>query len=218
MTIAENFKKIRTALGPTIHIVLATKGRSPNEINSALSAGALIIGENYVQEAFKKKPFLLGEPEIHLIGHLQRNKVKRALEVFDAIQSVDSFSLAEEINKHAAQPFPILLQANIGEEKQKFGCDPKDALALARKIGTLPHVRVIGLMAMAPYSKDAEDSRPYFVRMKELFESIKKEKIPGVEMKILSMGMSADYRIAVDEGSTMVRIGEAIFGKRSLKK
>src|SRR3989338_1965809 len=214
MAIVENTKSFLNALPPSVSLVLATKGRTAAEINEAIGAGATIIGENYVQEAKRKAPFIRGKAELHLIGHLQKNKVRRALKVFDMVQTVDSLALAQEISRHAEKPYPILIQVNVGGERQKHGCTPDETAGLVGKISALPNIRVRGLMAMAPHFDDPEGTRPYFTEMNRLFEGIKAKGLPNVSMDILSLGMSDDYKVAVEEGSTMVRLGSAIFGSR----
>lgn len=214
MAIVENTKSFLNALPPSVSLVLATKGRTAAEINEAIGAGTTIIGENYVQEAKRKAPFIRGKAELHLIGHLQKNKVRRALKVFDMVQTVDSLELAQEISRHAEKPYTILIQVNVGGERQKHGCTPDETAGLVGKISALPNIRVRGLMAMAPHFDDPEGTRPYFREMKRLFEGIKAKGLPNVSMDILSLGMSDDYKIAVEEGSTMVRLGSAIFGSR----
>lgn len=218
MAIMENTKSLLNALPPVVSLVLATKGRTVAEINEAIGAGAAIIGENYVQEAERKKPFIKGRAELHLIGHLQKNKVRRALEVFGMIQTVDSLELAQEISRRAEKPYPVLIQVNIGREGQKHGCPPEEATALIEKISALPRIRVKGLMAVAPHVDDPGKTRHYFRKMKQLFQEIKAKELPNVSMDILSMGMSDDYTIAIGEGSTMVRLGSAIFGPRHTRQ
>ena len=215
MPIALNVDTLRKLLPPSVSLLAASKGRGMAEIEEALRAGVAIFGENYVQEAERKAPLLRGRAELHLIGHLQKNKVKRALEVFDMIQTVDSFALAQEISRHSAVPYPILIQINIGGEQQKSGCLPEEAALLIKRISELPAVRIKGLMAMAPHTENPGDARPYFRKMKSIFDGLKKKTLENVSMSILSMGMSGDYREAVEEGSTMIRLGEAFFGPRS---
>lgn len=214
MAIVENTKSFLNALPPSVSLVPATKGRTAAEINEAIGAGATIIGENYVQEAERKAPLIREKAELHLIGHLQKNKVRRALKVFDMVQTVDSLELAQEISRHAEKPYPILIQVNVGGERQKHGCTPDETAGLIGKISALPNIRVRGLMAMAPHFDNPEGTRPYFREMKRLFEGIKAKGLPNVGMDILSIGMSDDYQVAVEEGSTMVRLGSAIFGSR----
>jgi len=217
MSIKNRIANTRNSIPASVSILGATKGRTLSEAQESISCGIGILGENYVQEAQKKYGELREQgrlkAELHLIGHLQKNKVDKALEAFDCIQSVDSFELAEKISNKSKKDFPILIQINIGEEPQKYGCKPEEAAILIKKISSLQNVRVMGLMAMAPFLDDPEGSRPYFRGMKALFEKIRGEKMPGVKMEILSMGMSHDYRVAIEEGATMVRLGGIIFGK-----
>jgi PLP dependent protein len=204
---------VKKTLPSSVRLMAVTKQRNVSEVQEAIAAGITVIGENYVQEAAEKYPHL-HNAEKHFIGHLQRNKVKKALEIFDWIDSVDSLSLAEEISKRAMKPVPVLIQVNAGDEDQKSGIKASDALSLIKKISTLPNISVKGLQIVAPIPATPEDSRPYFKEMKKLFDSIALESIPNVSIDVLSMGMTADYLVAVSEGSTMVRIGEGIFGKR----
>ncbi len=205
--------QIRKKLPSSVALMAVTKQRSIEEVREALAAGITIIGENYVQEAASKYPLVRGV-EKHFIGHLQRNKVKKALEVFDWIDCVDSIGLAQEISKRATKPVPVLIQVNAGKEGQKFGVKPSEVLPLIREVSKLPRMSVQGLQAVTPLPTHAEDSRPYFKEMKKLFDELRQEQMPTVGMNVLSMGMTVDYMVAVEEGSTMVRIGEGIFGKR----
>ena len=201
-----------------VSVVAACKGRTPGQLVQAIAAGIRIIGQNYVQEAevaYSKLPAHARElAKWHFIGHLQRNKVKRALKIFSCIQSVDSFALAGEIDKQAmavGKAIPVLIEVNIGGEKSKFGVPPENVKELIAQISPLENVKVIGLMAMEPPSENPEDARPYFKRMKKLFEEISGAGIPNAEMRFLSMGMSSSYKVAIEEGSNMVRLGRAIF-------
>ncbi len=211
--IETNISLIKGKLTSPVSLMAVTKKRNVTEIREAIAAGVTVIGENYVQEALEKYP-QLENVEKHFIGHLQRNKVKKALEVFDWIDSVDSLELAQEISKRATKPVSVLIQVNAGLEEQKSGVEPTEVLALIKKISVLPNINVCGLQIVAPIPSNAEDSRPYFKKMKKLFDSIKQENVENVSMDVLSMGMSSDYLVAVSEGSTMVRIGEGVFGKR----
>ncbi len=200
-----------------VEVLAATKGRSPEEIRAALAAGIRHIGENYVQEAAVKKPAVGGGATWHMIGPLQRNKAKKALELFDWIQTLDSLKLAERLERllsQAGRKLPVLVEVNIGREPQKAGVLP-DALGdFLRDLSRFPHLEVRGLMAIPPVPRHPEDSRPYFREMRRLFEELGREGIPGVRMEILSMGMSADWEVAVEEGATMIRLGTALFGPR----
>lgn len=214
MSILESLQRIKEDLPPGVEVLAATKSRSIGEIGE-VEKYVSCIGENYVQEAEEKYEFVKGKVPIHLIGHLQKNKVNRALKVFDMIQTVDNLEIAHAINERTERLFPILLQVNIGEEEQKQGCHPEEAYSLIKEVSLLKNVRVFGLMALTPFSEDPENSRPYFKRMKQLFVHLKREQIPHVDMRVLSMGMSNDYKIAIEEGSTLIRLGTHIFGKRS---
>jgi len=200
-----------------ITLVVVTKAVDIKKINEAYSGGARVFAENYVQEAqdkiqlFRKKPV-----KWHFIGHLQKNKAKHAVELFECVHSVDSESLAVELNKRAKDkgPLDVLIQVNIAREKTKAGVDAKGAVKLARAFEKLKNLRLKGLMAIPPYFDDPELSRPYFVTLRRLAERINKEHIPGVFIRDLSFGMSSDFEVAIEEGATMVRVGTAIFGPR----
>ncbi|MCX8103904.1 MAG: YggS family pyridoxal phosphate-dependent enzyme [Candidatus Bipolaricaulota bacterium] len=216
MTIRENVRRLLAELPPGVLLVAAAKGRSPQEIQEALEAGVQIIGENYVQEAERAFSVIGRRAQWHMIGHLQRNKAKRAVEIFDMIETLDSVKLAQEIEKHCARlgkRMPVLIEINSGREPQKSGIFPEDAATLIREVAQFPHLKVSGLMTMGPRFGDPEDARPYFQETKKLFERIKALHIPNVEMKYLSMGMSNTYQIALEEGANIVRIGTKIFGE-----
>ncbi|ODS37249.1 YggS family pyridoxal phosphate enzyme [Candidatus Altiarchaeales archaeon WOR_SM1_SCG] len=217
MNIYENYKKIRSEIPENIEIIAASKTRSTGEIFDLINAGCKNIGENYVHEAAKKHSELGSDAKKlkwHLIGHLQGNKVSRAIEIFDVIQTVDSLKLAKEIDKRAEKQITIYVQVNIGEEKTKSGVKPDELKNLITSITKLKNLKVAGLMTIEPYSINQEDARKYFRKMKILFDEINNLKIPGVDLKILSMGMSNSYKIAIDAGSNMVRFGTMIFGER----
>jgi len=218
MTIEQNVKQILSELPEGVKLVAAAKTRKPEEILAAINAGVKIVGENYVQEAESAYEIIGNKAEWHFIGHLQKNKVKKAVRIFDMIETVDSFELAKEIDKRCAQIgkiMPVLIEVNIAREEQKAGVLPEDTEKLIRDISTLPNIRVMGLMTMGPLSENPEDSRPYFTAMKKLFEQMKELNLLNVEMKYLSMGMTHSYKIALEEGANMVRIGTKIFGERS---
>lgn len=199
-----------------ITLVCVTKTAGIPQIEEALAAGAIDIGESYVQAAEIKFKTIEYRAKWHLIGHLQTNKVKEAVRIFDLIHSVDSLKLAEEISRRAAglrDPKKILIEIRTSEEATKFGVLPEDTLPLLEKISELPNVRVAGLMTMAPFSEDPENSRPYFQRLKKLASLMSIKRIKNVSMEYLSMGMSQDFEVAIDEGANMVRIGRAIFGE-----
>ncbi|MCX6566019.1 MAG: YggS family pyridoxal phosphate-dependent enzyme [Candidatus Aminicenantes bacterium] len=215
--IAENVKAILAELPPGVELVAAAKTKSPAEVLEAIEAGVTIIGENYVQEAQAAFAAVGRKARWHCLGHLQTNKVKKAVEIFDMIETVDSADLAREIGKRSAalgKTMPVLIEINSGEEGQKAGVLPDEAEALIRTIAEIPNVAIQGLMTMGPYEGDPEDSRPYFKRTREIFEAIKRRGLPNAEMRYLSMGMTNSYRVAIEEGATLVRLGTKIFGLR----
>jgi pyridoxal phosphate enzyme (YggS family) len=214
MGIKENVQRLLSELPEGVELVVAAKDRTAKEVLEAVAAGVKVIGENYVQEA--ERDYLAIESRVrwHLIGSLQKNKVKKAVRLFDMVQTVDSLEIAREIDKRCAQMgkvMPVLVEINSGREEQKSGVLPEDAEDLIRALSGLPNIKVAGLMTMGPRTGDPEASRPYFVTTRKLFERIKGLKIPGVEMKYLSMGMSNSYRVALEEGANMVRIGTKVF-------
>ena len=193
-----------------ITIVAVTKGLTAQAIEAALEAGIRHIGENRVQEAREKKARLSTLqmcPTWHMVGHLQTNKVKTAVEIFDIIHSIDSLRLAEALSGRTRNTIPVLLQVNISKEEPKSGFPEAELPRAVEKITLLPRLEVKGLMTIAPLVRDPEEVRPVFRRLRELGDSLR--------LKHLSMGMSDDFEVAVEEGATMVRIGRAIFGKRS---
>ena len=203
-----------------VELVAAAKTRQPEEILEAVEAGIKIIGENYVQEAERAYGAVGNRAKWHFIGHLQKNKVKKAARIFDMIETVDSVELAREIDKRCApigKVMPILIEINSGREKQKAGVIPEEAERLVREISNYQNIKVMGLMTMGPFVGDPEDSRPYFVETKKIFERIKQLDLPNVDMRYLSMGMTNSYKIAIEEGANMVRIGSKIFGERAYK-
>ena len=201
----------------SVKLVVVTKTVDVDRIREALDAGALILGENRVQEAKEKIEKLGPIASWHLIGHLQTNKAKYAVKLFYLIHSVDSLELAKEIDKQAAKigkVQDVLIEVSISGEASKAGVALENAVALVKGAAKLKNISIKGLMTMPPYSDSPEDSRLYFKKLRELSESIARENIPGVSMKELSMGMSGDFEVAIEEGATMVRIGTAIFGER----
>jgi len=216
--IREQVKKLLAELPEGVLLVGAAKTRTPDEILEAIEAGLEIVGENYVQEAEKAFEKVGRRAKWHMIGHLQTNKVKKAVPVFDMIETVSSLRLAEEIDKACAmagKEMPVLIEINSGEEAQKSGVNPDEALELIRAMSSLKNIRIMGLMTMGPFVGDPEDSRPYFQRTRKIFDAFKAMDLPGVEMKYLSMGMSNSYQVALEEGANMVRIGTKLFGSRS---
>ena len=215
--IKENVSKILEELPEGVSLVGAGKTRTPQEILEAVEAGLEIIGENYVQEAERAFEVVGGKVKWHMIGHLQSNKAKKAVKVFDLIETVDSIKLARAIDRACGnidKVMPILMEINSGEESQKAGVMPEDAISLARDMSELNNIKLMGLMTMGPFAGDPEDSRPYFQKTKKLFEEIKEMGLPGVEMRYLSMGMSNSYKVALEEGANVVRIGTKLFGER----
>jgi len=215
---AENYLRIREELPARVELVVAAKGRAPWDVAAVIKAGARIIGQNYVQEAQKVLATLgeaAREAEWHMIGHLQRNKVNTALPLFDVFQCLDSIRLAHAINARAEGPVRVLVEVNVGGEESKYGLPPDQVENLLLAVTGLDKVHVEGLMAMEPYDEDPEKARPYFRTMRELFESMSELQAPNVSIRTLSMGMSHSWRVAVEEGATMVRIGSDIFGPLS---
>lgn len=197
-----------------VRLVVVSKTQTAAQVQQVMTLGPMIFGENRVQEARDKIP-LVDNPALqwHLIGPLQRNKAKTAVQLFQMIQSVDSLELAQELAKWTSlsTPLPILLQINIGKEPQKSGLLPEQALPMARSIAALPGLSIQGLMAIPPQTERPEQARHWFQAMAQLRQTIEAANIPGLAMKELSMGMSHDYTIAVEEGATLVRIGSAVF-------
>lgn len=207
-----------------VTLVAVSKTKPVEDIQQIYDAGIRDFGENYVQELDRKIEALPKDIRWHMIGHLQRNKVKYLADRHDSvvlIHSVDTYRLAEEINIQAKKRgiiIPILVEINIADEDTKFGISADDAMQLVKDIATLDSVRIKGLMTSAPNTDDAENNRPYFRRIKSLSVDIANQKIDNVSMDILSMGMTKDYQVAIEEGSTMVRVGTAIFGARNYNK
>jgi len=197
-----------------IRLVAVSKTVETDRIKEAIEAGVSILGENYVQEAQKKIEEIGKSVSWHFIGHLQSNKTKVAVRLFDAIHSVDSVALAEELNRRAQQvnrKIPVMIEVNLSGETTKFGTEEEKVTTVTQGVLKLDHLSLEGLMTMPPYFDDPEMSRPYFVQLRELKERLVKGGIP---LKELSMGMSNDFEIAIQEGATYVRVGTAIFGAR----
>jgi pyridoxal phosphate enzyme (YggS family) len=217
MGIRENLKEVLKELPENVLLVGATKTRTPEEVLEAVEAGLRVIGENYAQELESKHEAIGNRVKYHFIGHLQRNKVKRIIDFVDMIETVDSVRLAREINKRsrsAEKVLDVLVEINSGEEEQKAGVFPEKAEELVRNICEFSNIRIEGFMTMGPMFGNPENARPFFVKTREIFERVKSLSLPNVEMKYLSMGMSNSYRIAIEEGANMVRIGTRIFGER----
>ncbi|MCX2719393.1 YggS family pyridoxal phosphate-dependent enzyme [Lentiprolixibacter aurantiacus] len=217
MSIAENLLKIKSALPEHVSLVAVSKTKSAEDILQAYSSGQRVFGENRVQEMVEKHEILPGDIEWHMIGHVQRNKVKYMAPFVSLIHGVDSLRLLKEINKQGqiyGRKLACLLQVHIAEESSKFGFDEEElqTLASSAELEKLEYVKVLGLMGMATFTSDMEQVRREFKGLKTLFNKLQ-NSIP--ELKILSMGMSGDYKIAIEEGSNMVRIGSSIFGARN---
>ena len=215
--IKENLQRIFSELPEHVELEAACKTRAPEEILEAAEAGVKIIGENYVQEAESAFKIVGNKAKWHFIGHLQKNKVKKAINIFDMIETIDSLGIAEEIDKACARQNKIMLvliEVNSGRERQKFGVMPEEIVGLLRKLSELKNIKVSGLMTMGPMTGDPEAARKYFVETKNIFDKIKTMGIANIEMKYLSMGMSNSYKVAIEEGANIVRIGTKIFGGR----
>lgn len=194
-----------------VTLVAVTKGVDAPQILEAVAAGVQDLGENRVQEAASKAAAVSAGARWHLVGHLQRNKVRQAVALFTVIHSLDGARLAADVSRRAAAPVDVLLQVNVAGEAQKFGVSPQQAPAVLRAIAGLPALHVVGLMTIAPLSGDPEETRPIFGRLRGLRDDLEALGIAGVTLPHLSMGMSGDFEIAVEEGATLVRIGRAIF-------
>lgn len=198
-----------------IKLVTVTKTATIEQIKEAISAGVKIIGENKVQEAKEKYQILNADIEWHLVGHLQTNKVKYAIEIFDCIHSVDSIKLAKEIDKRSLQfgkTTNVLIEVNVSGEETKYGIKPEEVEPFLKEISEFSRIRVRGLMTIAPIEEDKEEARPYFRKLRELSKETKSKNIKNAKMDYLSMGMTDDFEVAIEEGANMVRIGRGIFG------
>lgn len=235
MSVAENIAHIRERVAraarragvsaDSVTIMAVSKTVEPERIRHAYEAGLRVFGENRVQEFAEKAPALAGlaDARWHLIGHLQSNKAKKAVELFQAVDSVDSPRLAEKLNQAAEQmdrTLPILIEIKVGNEESKSGipADSAELDDLLKSITSLEHLQVRGLMTVPPFTEDPEGARPYFRRLRELRDAIASRKLPRIEMETLSMGMSHDFEVAIEEGSTCVRVGSSIFGARDTAK
>ena len=228
MSVHENIERVRERLraacersgrpSDAVRLIAVSKTMPPELIQEAYAAGQRDFGENRVQEAAAKRRQL---PDLaatwHLIGHLQSNKAKLAAQLFDWVESVDSLHLAEKLSQGMApggRKLPVLLEVNLGKEASKFGVEEAEVIRLAEGIGRCEFLELRGLMALPPFFGDPEEVRPYFRRLRELANLIERQNLPGVSMRELSMGMSRDFEIGVEEGATVVRVGTAIFGPR----
>jgi len=217
VTIAQCVKRVLASIPRHVLLVAAAKTRSPEEVRAAIDAGVAAVGYNYVQEAERVIPAIERAAGWHLIGHLQRNKARRAAAVFDMIETIDSLQVASAVDRHCAdigKDMPVLIEINSGRESNKTGVVPDEAEGLIEQVVALQHIRVQGLMTMGPRFGNPEDARPYFRLTKGLFDRLAASNLPNVEMRYLSMGMSNTYRVAVQEGANMVRIGTLLFSDR----
>ncbi len=227
-TICNNLKKIQENItiaaersgrpAGAVQLIAVSKRMDSGKIHQAIACGQYIFGENYLQEAQQKLPILDDNLRWHFIGHLQSNKARLAVKLFDVIETVDRIKIARAIDQHAAalnRDLRILVQVNIGREKQKHGVLPEDTEELLESIRQTTRLTVSGLMGMPPWSKDPETSRKYFRELKELSVLLSKQELFSDNNNVeLSMGMSSDYVVAIEEGATMVRVGTALFGRR----
>jgi pyridoxal phosphate enzyme (YggS family) len=200
-----------------VRLMAVTKTVDDRRIMQAIDAGVDMIGENYVQEARRKIELMGKSIEWHLIGHLQTNKAKHAVRLFDMIHSLDRIELARELDRRSRMSgvvTGVLVEVNISGEETKRGVAHRDALPLIREVSALKNISVQGLMTMPPWFDDPEEARPFFIALRELQDRVAAENLPRVQMQELSMGMSQDYQVAVEEGATIVRIGRSIFGER----
>lgn len=217
--IKKNVDDILSALPEGVTLLAASKGASAEKINFAAECGVKVIGENRVDELLSKYEGIdKSKLDIHFIGHLQTNKVKYIIDKVSLIHSVDSIRLAEEINKRAAKVgkvMKVLVEVNIGGEESKSGIAPEATEEFLREIAVFPNISVVGLMCIPPKNDDVEKNRAFFKKIKQIFIDISDKKVDNIIMGILSMGMSADWKLAVECGSNMVRIGSGIFGARA---
>jgi len=225
MDLAENLKAIQQRMAAacaragrapgTVTLIAVTKGQPPEAVAEAAKLGLALFGENKVQEAKAKIPLCPGRLHWHLVGHLQTNKCRDAVELFEMIHSVDSLHLAQEINKRAeqaARTMPILLEVNAAGEASKFGYSPERLLAEFSQINALPRLEIHGLMTVPPWTPNPEKARPLFRQLRQLKDQC--EQLLGAPLPSLSMGMTGDFEVAIEEGATIVRIGTALFGER----
>ncbi|MCB2189282.1 MAG: YggS family pyridoxal phosphate-dependent enzyme [Deltaproteobacteria bacterium] len=226
MSLEDNLAQVRESIAAAaraagrdpaaVRLVAVSKTHPADRVARAWAAGQTLFGENYLQEAADKIPAVGPGPAWHFIGHLQTNKARRAAELFDVVQTVDSLKLARALDRRAGElgrKLGVLLQVNVGGEAQKAGADPAAAPALAQGVAELPNLALQGLMTLPPLFDDPAGARPYFAALRELARRLAPDLPPGA-MAELSMGMSGDYEAAIAEGATLVRVGTAIFGRR----
>lgn len=229
--IADNIAKVKTEIDTAcsavqraseeVTLITVSKTKPVSLLQEAYDAGSRDFGENKVQELLDKISQMPGDVRWHMIGHLQRNKVKYIVDKVYLIHSVDSLRLAEEISKEAVKKkveVNILVEVNVAQEESKFGTTTEEAIALVEAISKLPGIHIKGLMTIAPYVEEEEDNRIIFRKLKQLSVDIDNKNIDNISMNVLSMGMTGDYRVAVEEGATYVRVGTGIFGERDYGK
>ena len=200
-----------------IKLVAVSKAFGLEHIRAAIAAGITMLGENKVQEAYQKIPLIEAKVSWHMVGHLQSNKAKQAAQLFDMIQSIDKVSIAEKLNRHLtalSKPMEVLIQVDLAGEETKFGIPEGELEELVQRIGEMENLNLKGLMIMPPFFSHPEDVRPYFRRLRQLLDQLNRKGVVTAELKELSMGMSHDFEVAIEEGATMVRLGTAIFGPR----
>ncbi len=226
--IAENLEQVRANIRRAceaagrdpeeVTLIAVSKTKPVPDLQEAYRAGSRVFGENKVQEILDKYDRLPKDVQWHMIGHLQRNKVKYIVDKVAMIHSVDSLRLAETIEQEAAKrgvTVPVLIEVNVAEEESKFGVKMNEVAALLEAVSRFPHIKAEGLMTIAPFVENAEENRPVFRQLKKLSVDINRKNINNVNMNVLSMGMTGDYQVAVQEGATMVRVGTGIFGERN---
>jgi len=215
--IKANLEKILKEIPKGVTLVAATKQRSIDEINQAISCGVVAVGENYLSEARKKFESIGNKVRWHFIGHLQKNKVRLAVKIFDMVETIDSLDLAVLLNREcekAKKIMPVLIEINSAAESQKSGFRLEDVEGLLKEIINFKSIKPMGLMTMGPLKDDPEKVRPYFIKTKELFDNLGNSYKDILDWRFLSMGMSSSYKVAIEEGANIIRIGTAIFGER----
>ena len=230
VNVAANYQNIRARIGEaaarvgrdpnSVKLLAAAKSQSVEAISAAIAGGVALIGENYVQEAQEKKVRLSEPAEWHMIGHLQRNKAKLAVQLFDLIESLDGIALARELDKEGrsrGKRIRVFVEVNVAGEESKSGIAKSAVASLMEGVAELSHLRIEGLMTVPPFRENLEDVRPYFRELRELKDQLNALSLPNVELKELSMGMTHDYTVAIEEGATIVRVGTALFGPRNPK-
>lgn len=213
----KRIERVRKEIPEDIEILAAAKTRMADVVGAAYEAGIKYFGHNYVQEAQAMIPNLEIDAEWHLIGHLQRNKARTAVELFDMVESLDSMRLATELDKYCAElgkKMPVLIEVNSGREENKTGVMPEDVLPFAEWISNQAHLQLTGLMTMGPLTGDPELSRPFYKETRRLYEEIQRQKFPNTNLRVISMGMSNSYKVAIEEGANLIRLGTYIFGAR----